>query len=221
MKLEQIDPKSLPLEDAIKNQNLLYYIIESDDETAPYKFSSFSKEGLALPGDNYILVQITKAANVAVNEPVKVEKKPEPARLTKRGVARDYKFTGLNDAGTIQISWGVSADKYGTIRVSFPNKEDANDYHDYFREQFYNRDISSIDIASIYEDLGISKERIAKESPGAWKWGYPTLHNGPCKYITEMVTKNKNDKWYGFSFYPPVIINGMEESGWYAKHKDL
>ena len=220
MKLEQINPMNLTFEEAIKNQNSLYYIVENGNDTAPFKFLSFSKEGLALPTDNYILVKITKDA---VEEVKAIETQDKPIEVKKkgRGVDRDYKFTGLNDSGTARIAWSVNGNKYGGIRVSFPSKEDAKVYYDIFREQFYNRDISSVNVSSIYEDLGVSKERIEKECPNAWKWGYPTLFNGPCKYLTELVTKNKGDSWYGFTFTPPVITNGMEESGWYAKQKEL
>ena len=220
MKLEQINTTNLTFEEAIKNRDSLYYIVEGDSDVNPFKFLSFSKEGLSIPTDNYILVKITETSDKKTtsseeqNKPVVVKKKG-------RGVDRDYKFTGLNDTETIRIDWSIAGNKYGGIRVSFPNKEDAKPYYDYFREQFYSRDISSINVSSIYEDLGISKDRIEKECPNAWKWGYPTLFNGPCKYLTELITKNKNDTWYGFTFTPPMIINGMEESGWYAKQKEL
>jgi len=220
MKLEQINPKNLTIEEAIKDQHSLYYIVEGDTES-PYKFLSFSKEGLSVPTDNYILVKLTGETEVKKVEPLVkevdnvVEDKPR-----KRRIERDYKFSGLNDKENIRIDWAITGNKYGGIRASFPNKEDARVYHDYFREQFYNRDISSVNVSSIYEDLGISKERIEKECPNAWKWGYLTIFSGPCKYMTD-VAKNKNDKWFGFTFLPPIIINGMEESGWYAKTKEL
>lgn len=221
MNIEQINPISLTLDMAIKEKDSLFYIVKGDDEQ-PYKLLSFSKEGLNLPSDNYILVKLTGASHKET-KPVS-EEKEEPIKkevTPKKRLDRDYKFTGMNDAETIRITWAITGNKYGGIRISFPNKEDANDYHDYFREQFYNRDISSIDIASIYEDLGISKERIEQECPGAMKWGYPALKGGACKYMTATVTKNKNDNWYGFTFLPPVIINGMEESGWLAKERAL
>ena len=218
MKLEQIDSKNLTFDDAIKNQYSLYYIMETDNGITPYKFVSFSKEGLALPNDNYILVKITKTSEEIT--PVEVAEKSTKRSKFRRGPERGYKFTGLNDNENIRIAWSINGNKYGGIRVSFPTKEDANDYFDYFREQFYNRDVSSVSVKSIYEDLGISKERIEKECPDAWKWGYLNLHNGgPCKYMTSMVTKNKGDSWFGFTFDPPIIINGLEESGWYAKEK--
>ena len=219
MKLEQINPINLTLEEAIKNQYSLYYIVEGD-ETVPYKFLSFSKEGLALPTDNYILVKIT-GDSIKKVEPIihKVDNVVE-TKTRKKRIERDYKFSGMNDKENIRIEWAITGNKYGGIRVSFPNKEDAIEYYDYFREQFYSRDISSVNVASIYEDLGVSKERIEKECPNAWKWGYQTIFSGPCKYMTN-VLKNKNDKWYGFTFMPPVITNGMEESGWYAKQKEL
>ena len=215
MKLEQINPTQLTLDMAIKDRQSLYYIVASDDKESPYKLLSFSKEGLNLPANDYILIKL----DVPQVEKVITENNKKSASPKKR-LERDYKFVGMNDNNTIRISWSITGNKYGGIRVSFERKEDANDYHDYFREQFYNRDISSINVKSIYEDLGINKDKIEKECPNAWKWGYPVLGNGPCKYMTE-VTKNKNDKWYGFTFLPPVIVNGMEESGWLAKQKEL
>lgn len=220
MKIEQINPISLTLDMAIREKDSLFYIVEGNDEQ-PYKLLSFSKEGLNLPSDNYILVKLT-GASYKETKPVS-EEKEEPIKkevMPKKRLDRDYKFTGMNDNNTVRIAWSITGNKYGGIRVSCEQKEDATDYYDYFREQFYNRDISSINVKSIYEDLGVGKERIEKECPGAVKWGYPALKSGACKYMTE-VTKNKNDKWYGFTFLPPVIINGMEDSGWLAKHQQL
>lgn len=223
MRLEIVDPKTLTLDDAIKHQYSLFYIVENFDNCImPYRFLSFSKEGLALPTDKYILVKLARTSEEEETQepkeaPVQIATKP-----TKRMVGRnDYKFTGMNDANTIRITPSNVGRKYGGIRVSFPSKEDALAIFDYFREQFYSRDVSSISIESIYEDLGISKERIAANCPNAKKWGYPTLNGGKCKYLSEYITKNRGDNWFGFTFDPPVIIAGMEESGWYAKQKEL
>ena len=215
MNLEVLNPEKLSLNDLINNMNSLYYITngETYSETSlGLGLWPVSKHDIRnLQDKEYLIVKITEGEIPEIVEPEEevVEKPVVEIKKKGRGIDRDYKFSGMNDDNTARIAWCITGNKYGGIRVSFQNKEDARVYHDYFREQFYNRDISSVDVSSIYEDLGVSKGRIEQECPNAWKWGYPTLFNGPCKYLTD-VMKNKNDSWYGFTFLPPVIVNRKE-----------
>lgn len=223
MKLEQLKPETLSLDYVIKNQYSLYYIIESDSGIAPYKFVSFAKEGLALPTDNYILVKLTKTneEEQKQSEETLVKTKVSTPRVPK-GSRNEYRYTAMNDAGTAKVAPNSSAKVYGGIRISCPSKEGAREYFEYLREQFYDRDIAAVSVMSIYEDIGINKERLERECPDAVRWGYMTLDHGSCKYITtDDVTKNKNDNWFGFTLKAPIIINGLEESGWYAKQRQL
>ncbi len=226
MKLEQLDAEKMTLDYVIKNQYSLYYIMETDSGITPYRFVSFAKEGLALPTDNYILVKLTRTEEEKPVEQVDakiVKADPvSPQRRAPKGSRSEYKFNGTNKSGTVHIAPSASARVYGGIRISCKTKEEAREYFEYLREQFYDRDIATISIPSIYEDLGVDKEVIEKECPSAYRWGYMTLDHGVCKYITtDDVTKNKNDNWFGFTLQPPIIINGLEESGWYAKQREL
>lgn len=225
MKLEQLNPEQMTLDFVIKNQYSLYYILESDSGITPFRFVSFAKEGLALPTDNYILVRLTRTSE-DVNEDEVKQKPVKTAAVTQsrvpKGSRNEYKFKGMNDKGTVKIYPSTAARLYGGIRISCATKDEAREYFEYIREQFYDRDVATISVPSIFEDLGVSKERLEKEFPNASRWGYMTLDHGPCKYITtDDVTKNKNDSWFGFTLVAPIIINGLEESGWYAKRKEL
>ena len=225
MKLEQLNPEQMTFDFVIKNQYSLYYILESDSGITPFRLVSFAKEGLALPTDNYILVRLTRTAD----EEIKDEPEQKPVKTTSaaqnrvpRGSRNEYKFNGTNDKGTVRICPTTAARLYGGIRISCATKDEAREYFEYIREQFYDRDVAAISIPSIFEDLGVNKERLKKEFPNASRWGYMTLDHGSCKYITtDDVTKNKNDSWFGFTLVAPIIINGIEESGWYAKKKEL
>ena len=227
MKLEQLNPEQMTFDFVIKNQYSLYYILESDSGITPFRLVSFAKEGLALPTDNYILVRLTRTSEEETE--IKEELKPEPVKpatttpnRVPRGSRNEYKFNGTNDKGTVKIYPTTAARLYGGIRISCATKDEAHEYFEYIREQFYDRDVATISIPSIFEDLGVNKERLEKDFPNASRWGYMTLDHGPCKYITtDDVTKNKNDSWFGFTLVAPIIINGLEESGWYAKKKEI
>ena len=225
MIIKKINPDTLTLSELRSNSGKLYCITSEFNES--YVMNSLIDQTLDFFKKDHVILMIDEGTE-EVEEPVeknednrKNEEPPVEEKPSKKFKDRNYKFNGMNDDENIRIAFSIASSKYGTIRVSFPNKEDAKVYFDYFREQFYNRDVSCISVESIYEDLGISKERIKEECPDAWKWGYMTLRNGgTCKYITD-VRKNNNDKWFGFTFDPPIIINGLEESGWYAKKQEV
>lgn len=214
MKIEMLEPSKITLSEMFKMKDSLYSIV-FDEKTKEFSMkklvSDWSLDMDTISDADIQIVRIeTDIANTARrfynysgNNTTKTDK-PK-----KKYVKLTYKFSGDIPLGDIEFR------PTGGLRVSFDNKKDAEEWYDYFREQFYSSDVSAISVASIYEDLGVvnyDKEECAK-------WGYPTLTNGVCRYISAGVTKTVNSSRFGFGLERPVIIRGMEETKWYQDRK--
>ena len=204
MKLEVIDPKIMTLAEIISNAADLFYIV--DGNLHKYRLQSLADNGIQVEGD-YILVKITdedpemEGLEVLVEEEPQVEEEPKRKKYhgNQYSCPLTYKFFGNDPTESIFVDFKPT----GEIRVSFNDKESAQAYFEYFREQFYTSTTgaSVITVSNIYKDCNLVN----------WKpedcddWGWYTLDNGTCRYITE-VRKNKNNKRFGFTLSRPTKL---------------
>ena len=215
MKIEMLEPSKITLSEMFKMKDSLYSIV-FDEKTKEFSMkklvSDWSLDMDTISGIDIQIVRIeTDTANKARrfynysngNTTKTDQPKKKYSKLT-------YKFSGDIPLGAIEFKPPT-----GGFRVSFDNKKDAEEWYDYFREQFYSSDVPAISIASIYEDLGV----VDYDKEECEKWGYPTLTHGVCRYISPGVTKTVKSSRFGFGLERPVIIHGMVETKWYQDRK--
>lgn len=211
MDIKTIDMDKLTLTEVFKSGDSLYVIRENENGT--YEMNRLLTDDKGFTRDIFgngdcAIVMLGNKSTESRKEATKVNREPP----TKRRGQLTYKYNGPFPKGRIEFRPENSG-----IRISFYDKKDAEEYFDYFREQFYTRDIPAISISSIYKDLAV----VNYNSTECDKWGYPTLDGGKCKYMPEYVTKTRGPKtMYGFTLKRPVIIHGMEESKWYIKRRE-
>ena len=87
--------------------------------------------------------------------------------------------------------------------MNFKDKESAQAYFDYFREQFYTSTTgaSVITVSNIYKDLNI----VNWNPEDCDDWGWYTLDGGTCRYISD-VRKTRNTKMFGFTLSKPTKL---------------
>lgn len=112
-----------------------------------------------------------------------------------------YKFNGSDATGAISVKFRPES---SGIRVSFKDKESAEVYFNYFREQFYTHTTgaSVITVSNIYKDLNI----VNWNHEDCDDWGWYTLDGGTCRHMSSYVTKDKDSKRYGFTLRKPTRL---------------
>lgn len=201
MKLEVMDANTLTLAEIISNAEDLFYIV--DGNLHKYKLQSLADSGIQVDGD-YILVKITDEdpePEVVVEEQPKVEESKKKPKGNQYSAPLTYKFFGNDSTESIFVEFRPTGD----IRVSFKDKESAQAYFEYFRDQFYisTTGASAITVYTIYKDLNLVNWK--EKEADCDTWGWKTLSNGPCRYITE-VRKNVNNMRFGFTLRKPTKL---------------
>ena len=195
MKATVINPKELSVGDMLEHASELYFLHISDELGKPV-LTPISIGSLGILNEDSLLMRITHADSDISPEPREVKK-----TSSRRYEQLTYKFNGQNSNGVIRVDFRPES---GGIRVSFPDRESAQTYFEYFRDQFYTSKTgaSVITVSNIYKDLGLVN----------WKpedcddWGWYTLDSGTCRHISGYVTKNKDEKRYGFTLSRPTKL---------------
>lgn len=208
MRLEVLDPSTLTLDYAIRNQYSLYYITRNPDNgIKPYEFKALAKEGLELPKAEYILCCITH--DDEDNEPEAIppvdKKRDKPVKSYER---LTYRCNTSDETKNIFVDCRPD----GSIRVNFKDKDSAKVYQEYIREMFYSRVSGDyLVLNTIFHELRqVNKNDEEKEAREASKtWGYPTQDFGEIKYISE-VAKTRDANFFGFTLKRPQKLYGVK-----------
>lgn len=199
MKLEVINPETMTLAEIISSGKDLFYIVNGS--VHKYKLQSLADSGISVEGD-YILVKITDEDEEIIEtvDESKEEEKPQRFYGNRNVTSLTYKFFGNDPTESIFVEFRP---ENSGIRVSFNDKESAQAYFEYFREQFYTSTTgaSVITVSNIYKDLNL----VNWDPDDCDDWGWYTLDSGTCRYITE-VRKNKNSKRFGFTLTKPTKL---------------
>lgn len=199
MKLETVDQSKLTLTDMMNNMSELYFLHYADELGKPV-LTPMSLGSLSILENDSLLVRIRSDEDadtpVVVNEP-----KSERVYGNRHHTVLTYKHFGNDPTESIFVEFRP---ENSGIRVSFKDKESAELYLNYFREQFYTRTTgaSVITVSNIYKDLN----QVNFDEEECNDWGWYTLDNGTCRYISSYVTKNKNSKRYGFTLSKPTKL---------------
>lgn len=191
MRLEKLDPKTLTLTDMMADMSNLYYLHIPEDMCKPV-LTPMSMGSISLLNDDSLLVRIIPGEDI--DEEAVEQKKP---RSYER---RTYGFNGNDPTENIFVEYRPAE---GDIRVNFKDKEIAEKYFNYFREQFYTSTTgaSVITVSNIYKDLNL----VNWNPDDCDDWGWYTLDGGTCRHITE-VMKTRNTKMWGFTLKRPIKL---------------
>ena len=190
MRLETIDPKTLTLTDMISDMSNLYYLHVPREMSKPV-LTPMSIGSVGLLNDDSLIVRIIPGEDIPPVEEKKTVRSYE---------RRTYGFNGNDPTENIFVEYRPAE---GDIRVNFKDKEIAEKYFNYFREQFYTSTTgaSVITVSNIYKDLNL----VNWNQEDCDDWGWYTLDNGTCRYITE-VMKTRNSKLWGFTLKKPTKL---------------
>lgn len=209
MDIKTLNLDTITLRDVFSRGDSLYVIKENQDGT--YEMNRLmSDDKLSRDIFGYgdcAVISIASGSKDQIASQIAI-RNDYKASISKRRGRLTYKYDGEFPKGRIEFRPAISG-----IRISFYDKKDAEEYFDYFREQFYTQDIPAISISSIYKDLSV----VNYNEEECNRWGYPVLDGGPCKYLaSEGITKTRGPEgMYGFTLKRPFIINGMAETKWY------
>ena len=191
MRLDVIDPKTLTLTDMIADMNNLFYLHIPQDMCKPV-LTPMNRGSIALLSDDALIVKILLGDQEEADEaPVQEEKSQNDRSLT-------YKLFSNDPTESIFVEFRPEG-----IRVNFKDKESAQAYFDYFREQFYTSTTgaSVITVSNIYKDLNV----VNWNPEDCDDWGWYTLDGGTCRYISD-VRKTRNTKMFGFTLSKPTKL---------------
>ena len=191
MRLDVIDPKTLTLTDMIADMNNLFYLHIPEGMGKPV-LTPMNKGSIALLSDDALIVKILLGDQEEADEaPVQEEKSQNDRSLT-------YKLFSNDPTESIFVEFRPEG-----IRVNFKDKESAQAYFDYFREQFYTSTTgaSVITVSNIYKDLNV----VNWNPEDCDDWGWYTLDGGTCRYISD-VRKTRNTKMFGFTLSKPTKL---------------
>ena len=197
MRITEIDPATLSLAD-LDNDSQGLYIIVPNSEGSSYELKSMDNFSLSFMKMEHLIVRIS-SDDIFEEAPV-VEEKPKRGYSTRGTFPLTYKFFGCDPTESIFVDFKPES---GGIRISFNDKESAQAYFNYFREQFYTSTTgaSVITVSNIYKDLNV----VNWNPEDCDDWGWYTLDNGTCRYISD-VRKNKNNKKFGFTLSKPTKL---------------
>lgn len=190
MNITMLNPEELTLGSLVKHKGELYTIRMVGGKPI------FGPISLDKIDDDMCVLRICDILVEPENEP--------PVKKSYRNgprVGLTYKFNGSDETGSIFVDYRPES---GGIRVSFNDKESAEVYFNYFREQFYTytTGASVITVSNIYKDLNIVNWR----PEDCDDWGWYTLDGGTCRHISSSVTKNRNNKRFGFTLSKPTKL---------------
>lgn len=191
MRIETVNPESLTLACLMMNKASELYFLHMSDELSKPILTPISVGSFSLLTEDSLLVRITLDEEAQPEETATKTRKPRES-LT-------YKLFSNDPTESIFVEFRPDGD----IRVSFKDKESAQAYFEYFREQFYTgtTGASVITVSNIYKDLNLVN----------WKpedcddWGWYTQDCGHCRHITD-VTKTRNSKMFGFTLKRPTKL---------------
>ena len=204
------NPKNMSFGDIMKLRKQMYVITLNNGkpEIEAMTFDNVTDESVVIfiakeECDDYAKVQ-EELPDKELPPPVD-KKRDKPRRMYER---LTYKFDGWSSDGKCR----VDSRPDGSIRVSFHEKDDALEYRDYFREQFYisNTGADALSVDSIYSDLKLVNPDGTPmyDYESCRKWGYVSQDHGTCKYISE-VSKTIGLDMFGFTLKRPVKLYGM------------
>lgn len=209
MIIKRINPETLSLMDLRRNSHCLYCITERNPNESNYN-SHFVMRKVTdksldfLNEDHMILMIVSGDENedeLDLSMPEKDEtKEPDKAEPSRKREERTYALNSSDPTESIFVEFKPTR---GEIRVNFKEKECAEVYFNYFREQFYTRTTgaSVITVSNIYQDLGI----VNWNKEDCDDWGWYTIDSGTCRHISE-VRKTKNSKMFGFTLSHPTKL---------------
>lgn len=189
MRIERIDPATLSLADLVNAPEGLYHITPNMD--GGYIMGPLEGTSLSFLQNEYLIVRVGDDEDFV---PQPVEK---PIRKREN---LTYKIESHDSTESIFVAFRP---ENGGIRISFKDKDAAEMYFNYFREQFYTSKTgaSVITVSNIYSDLGL----VNWNHEDCDDWGWYTLDGGTCRYITE-VTKTRGTKMWGFLLKRPTKL---------------
>lgn len=199
MKAVIVDPKTLSLTEMMDGMSELYFLHVEDALSKPV-LTPIGIGSLDILNKDSLLLRITPGEfDQEEDEDPPVEEKSKRYYGNQYSSPMTYKLFSNDPTESIFVDFKPTGD----IRVSFNDKESAQAYFEYFREQFYTSTTgaSVITVSNIYKDLNIVN----------WKpedcddWGWYTLDGGTCRYISD-VRKNKSNKRFGFTLSRPTKL---------------
>lgn len=194
MEVKIMNPEELTLKSLVKHRGELYTIrvVNGKPIFGPISLDKIDEDMCVLRiVDAYMESEVEPAEEL----PTKV------CYGAKRREQLTYKYDGTDTSGNIHVKFRSES---GGIRISFNDKESAEAYFDYFREQFYTHTTgaSVITVSNIYDDLHV----VNYDKEACNDWGWYTLDGGTCRYISSYVTKDKDAKRYGFTLKRPTRL---------------
>lgn len=197
MKLTIVDPSTLSLTDMMNGMSELYFLHVEDALSKPV-LTPMGLGSLNILNDDSLLVRVVLGEEMEENEEIPVvEEKPKRAYGNRYTTSLTYKLNSNDPTESIFVNFSPGN---SGIRVNFKDKESAQAYFEYFREQFYTRTTgaSVITVSNIYKDLNV----VNWNPEDCDDWGWYTIDYGPCRHISE-VKKTKNTKLWGFTLSKP------------------
>lgn len=204
MKATLTYPKRMTFGDIMKYRNQLY-VIKLEDDKPTIETLTFDNVT-----DDAVVIFLEKEecddySKIDEELPPPIDKKRDKPRKSYEKLT--YKFTGMSCDNQCRVDTRPD----GSIRISFNEKADAQEYRDYFREQFYisNTGADALSIDSIYNDLKLVNMDGTPmyDKDACRKWGYVSQDGGTCRYISE-VTKTVGLDMFGFTLKRPVKLYG-------------
>lgn len=199
MNIKRINPETLTLTELNHNAHCLYCLTSEPNKRygeqparRHYELKPLINHSLEVLGRDHILLLIT-------DDDEEVEESEAPTEKRKRE-ERTYALNSSDPTESIFVEFKPTR---GEIRVNFKEKECAEVYFNYLREQFYTRTTgaSVITVSNIYQDLGV----VNWNKEDCDDWGWYTLDSGTCRHISE-VRKTKNSKMFGFTLSHPTKL---------------
>lgn len=199
MNIKRINPETLTLAELNHNANYLYCLSSEpnkryDEQPARrhYELKPLINHSLEVLGRDHILLLIT-------DDEEEIEESTAPTERRTRE-ERTYALNSSDPTESIFVEFKPTR---GEIRVNFKEKECAEVYFNYLREQFYTRTTgaSVITVSNIYQDLGV----VNWNKEDCDDWGWYTIDSGTCRHISE-VRKTKNSKMFGFTLSHPTKL---------------
>lgn len=200
MNIKRINPETLTLTELNHNAHCLYCLTSEpnkryDEQPARrhYELKPLINHSLEVLGRDHILLLITDDEEEEIEEPMDTTER-------RRREERTYALNSSDPTESIFVEFKQTR---GEIRVNFKEKECAEVYFNYLREQFYTRTTgaSVITVSNIYQDLGV----VNWNKEDCDDWGWYTLDSGTCRHISE-VRKTKNSKMFGFTLSHPTKL---------------
>lgn len=201
MVIKRINPETLTLSELRRNSHCLYCITKQDDCGSKYTDSFVMKKvtrnTLDFMDEDHMILMITSDEENELDLDTSDSKENDESKDVRKREELTYALNSSDSTESIFVEFRATK---GEIRVNFKDKECAQMYFNYFREQFYTSTTgaSVITVSNIYQDLGI----VNWNKEDCDDWGWYTIDGGTCRHISE-VRKTKNSKMFGFTLSHP------------------